>query len=122
MFGKMYPAREIYPCSEDWGKLAVSVCNLERAMTVAQELSKIAKQDLKGHQKGPCRSRIGQGRAVRGQAGRGEVSLKHKVSEAGSVLEVSSTVLDQLAEPRTFQYKRPGPQEADVPSLRTSLL
>jgi hypothetical protein len=23
VFGKMYPTKEIYPCSEDWGKLAV---------------------------------------------------------------------------------------------------
>jgi len=71
VFGKMYPAKEIYPCSEDWGKLAVSVSGRERAIAVAQEFSKTAKQSLKPHQKGPSRSRIGQVRPGRGQAGMG---------------------------------------------------
>jgi hypothetical protein len=91
VFGKMYPAKEIYPCSEDWGKLAVSASDLERAMTVAQELSKIAKQDLKGRQKGPSRSRIGQGRPAKGQVAMG-VPANHKVSQPKPVLEVSSEV------------------------------
>jgi hypothetical protein len=65
VFGRLYPPKEIYPCSEDWGKLAVSVSDLGRAIIVARELSKKAKQRLKAHHKGPCRSRIGQGRPAK---------------------------------------------------------
>jgi len=40
MFGKDYPAKELYPCSEDWGTLAFTTNSLEKAMAYAQSLSK----------------------------------------------------------------------------------
>jgi hypothetical protein len=51
-FGKDYPARELYPCSEDWGKLAISVSDLDRAMDSAKEYSERAKQSQKTRQNG----------------------------------------------------------------------
>jgi len=51
VFGRQYPAKEIYPCSEDWGKLAISTSDLDRAMGAAREYSKRAKQSLKTRQK-----------------------------------------------------------------------
>jgi hypothetical protein len=67
VFGRRYPAKELYPCSEDWGKLAISTSDLDRAMDAAKEYSKRAKQSLKTRQKGADSSRIRQGR--RGKAG-----------------------------------------------------
>jgi hypothetical protein len=49
-FGKDYRAREVYPCSEDWGRLAISTSDLGRAMDSAKEFSKRAKQRQKTHQ------------------------------------------------------------------------
>ena len=62
VFGRQYPAKEIYPCSEDWGKLAISTSLLDRAMDAAREYSKRAKQSLKTRQKAADSSRIRQGR------------------------------------------------------------
>ena len=89
VFGRLYQAKEIYPCSEDWGRLAITTSELGRAMAAAQEFSKRSKQSLKDRQTGPCRSRIGQGRTGTGQAGSG-VAVKHKVKEPDPVLEVPS--------------------------------
>jgi hypothetical protein len=51
-FGKDYPARELYPCSEDWGALAISTVDLERARDGAQEYSKRLKHSKKTRQNG----------------------------------------------------------------------
>jgi len=51
-FGKDYPARELYPCNEDWGKLAISVSDLDRAMDAAKEFSHRAKKREGTHDKG----------------------------------------------------------------------
>jgi hypothetical protein len=51
-FGKDYPARELYPCNEDWGTLAVSVSGLDRAMDAAREFSRRAKQSQTRRQNG----------------------------------------------------------------------
>ena len=51
-FGKDYPARELYPCSEDWGKLAISTSDLDRAMDAAREFSNRLKQSQKTRQNG----------------------------------------------------------------------
>ncbi|HSS16474.1 MAG TPA: hypothetical protein VLQ29_05790, partial [Candidatus Dormibacteraeota bacterium] len=40
VFGRQYPAKEIYPCSEDWGRLAISTSDLDRAMDAAREFSR----------------------------------------------------------------------------------
>jgi hypothetical protein len=61
-FGRPYPAKELYPCSEDWGKLAVSVSDLDRAMDAASEFSRRAARRQSTHLKGPDSSRIAQGR------------------------------------------------------------
>ncbi len=42
VFGKKYPAREVYPGNEEWGKLAISVSDLDRAKEAAQNFSKRA--------------------------------------------------------------------------------
>jgi hypothetical protein len=60
VFGRQYPAKEIYPCSEDWGRLAVSTSDLDRAMDAAREFSR--RESLKTRQKGADSSRIRQGR------------------------------------------------------------
>lgn len=86
VFGKLYPAREIYPCSEDWGKLAISTSDLNRAMDAARDYSK--RQGLKARQKGADRSRIGQGRRVKGGR-RYSHRAKHKVHEPEPVHELS---------------------------------
>ena len=51
-FGKDYPARELYPCSEDWGTRAISVSDLDRAMDAAKHLSKRVKHSQKTRQNG----------------------------------------------------------------------
>ena len=51
-FGKDYPARELYPCNEDWGKLAISVSDLDRAMDAAKHFSQRGKQSQKTRQNG----------------------------------------------------------------------
>jgi hypothetical protein len=51
-FGKDYPARELYPCSEDWGTLAISTSNFDRAMDAAKHFSQRVKQSQKAHQNG----------------------------------------------------------------------
>jgi hypothetical protein len=51
-FGKDYPAREIYPCAEDWGTLAISTSDLHRAMDAAKHFSKRVKHTQKAHQNG----------------------------------------------------------------------
>ena len=66
VFGRHYPAKELYPCSEDWGKLAISTSDLDRAMAGAREYSKRAEQNLKTRQKAADNSRIHHGR--RGEA------------------------------------------------------
>jgi hypothetical protein len=68
VFGRQYPAKEIYPCSEDWGKLAISTSDLDRAMAAAKNFSTRVTQDLRSRQKGLSRSRIRQGGRVRGRA------------------------------------------------------
>lgn len=88
VYGRPYPAKEVYPCSEDWGKLAVSVCDLARALTAAREFSKRVRESLKEGQKGPSTSRIGQGRPAKGQAGMG-VPAKYEVNQPGPVPQMS---------------------------------
>jgi hypothetical protein len=61
-FGRQYPAKELYPCSEDWGRLAVSVSDLDRAMDAAREFSRRAAKRQNTHLKGSDSSRIRQGR------------------------------------------------------------
>jgi len=61
-FGRQYPAKELYPSSEDWGKLAVSVSDLDRAMDAAREFSSRAARRQSTHLKGADSSRITQGR------------------------------------------------------------
>jgi hypothetical protein len=55
-FGKDYPARELYPCNEDWGKLAISVSDLDRAMDAANDFSQRAKKREGAREKGPTGS------------------------------------------------------------------
>jgi hypothetical protein len=50
MFGRKYPAKEVYPCSEDWGTLAFTVNTLERADEVARSLSKSPRKAISS----PC--------------------------------------------------------------------
>ena len=38
-FGKLCPARELYPCAEDWGKIAVTRRALESAIEAAKLFS-----------------------------------------------------------------------------------
>ena len=64
VFGRHYPAKELYPCSEDWGKLAISTSDLDRAMDAAREFSR--RESLKTRQKAADSSRIRQGRRVKG--------------------------------------------------------
>jgi hypothetical protein len=52
VFGKDYPSRELYPCSEDWGRLAISTSDLDRAMDSAKNFSQRAKQSRKARQNG----------------------------------------------------------------------
>ena len=52
VFGKDYPAREIYPWAEDWGRLAISTSDLDRAMDSAKHFSQRAKQSRKARQDG----------------------------------------------------------------------
>jgi hypothetical protein len=52
VFGKDYPSRELYPCSEDWGRLAISTSDLNRAMEAADHFSQRAKQSRKARQNG----------------------------------------------------------------------
>jgi hypothetical protein len=52
VFGKDYPSRELYPCSEDWGRLAISTSDLNRAMEAAKHFSQRAKQSRKARQNG----------------------------------------------------------------------
>jgi hypothetical protein len=89
VFGRQYPAKEIYPCSEDWGKLAVSVRDLDRAMDAAQEFSKRAKQRLTTRHKGSDSSRIPQGRRAKGHAAT-PTRVNHKVSKPKAIHEPSS--------------------------------
>ena len=51
-FGKDYPPRELYPCSEDWGRLAISTSDLNRAMEAAKHFSQRARQSRKERQNG----------------------------------------------------------------------
>jgi hypothetical protein len=66
VFGREYPAKEIYPCSQDWGKLAISTSDFDRAVDAAKEYSK--RQTLKARQKATDRSRIRRGRRVNMEA------------------------------------------------------
>jgi len=75
VFGRQYAAKEIYPCSEDWGKLAISVSNLDRAMEAAMEFSKRRKKRLlETPQKGADSSRIAQGRRAASDVGTGDTA------------------------------------------------
>jgi len=47
-FGKLCPAREIYPCSEDWGTIAVTRRDLESAIEAAKGFSKRASARCRG--------------------------------------------------------------------------
>jgi hypothetical protein len=67
VFGRQYPAKEIYPCSEDWGKLAISVSDRDRAMEAARYFSRRVARRQNTHLKGPDSSRIRQGRPGRQQ-------------------------------------------------------
>jgi hypothetical protein len=51
-FGKDYSARELYPCSEDWGTLAISTSDFDRAMDAAKHFSQRVKQSRKARQNG----------------------------------------------------------------------
>ena len=64
VFGRHYPAKELYPCSEDWGKRAISTSDLDRAMDAAREFSR--RESLKTHRKAADSSRIRQARRVKG--------------------------------------------------------
>ena len=64
VFGRQYPAKELYPCSEDWGRLAISTSDLDRAMDAARKFSR--RESLKIRQKAAGSSRIRQGRRVKG--------------------------------------------------------
>ena len=87
MFGKQYPAKELYPCSEDWGKLAISVSDLDRAMDAAKEFSKRReKRLLDPPQKGADSSRIAQGRRAASDVGTADTA-KHKVDEPKPIHE-----------------------------------
>src|SRR5439155_22137406 len=55
-FGKDYLPRELYPCNEDWGKLAISVSDLDRAMDAAKDFSQRAKKREDTRDKGPTES------------------------------------------------------------------
>jgi hypothetical protein len=55
VFGRQYPAKEIYPCSEDWGRLAISTSDLDRAMDAAREFSR--RESLKTRRKAADSSR-----------------------------------------------------------------
>ena len=80
VFGRQYPAKEIYPCSEDWGKLAISTSDLDRAMDAAREYSKRAKEGLKARQKGADSCRMPQGRRAKGSP-LTPTRLNHKLAE-----------------------------------------
>jgi len=56
VFGKDYPSRELYPCSEDWGRLAISTSDLNRAMEAAKHCSQRARQSRKARQNGSKRA------------------------------------------------------------------
>jgi hypothetical protein len=87
VFGRQYPAKEIYPCSEHWGKLAISVSDFDRAMDAAREFSKRReKRLLETAQKGADSSRIAQGRAAAGDAATADTA-KHKVNEPKPIHE-----------------------------------
>lgn len=87
VFGRQYPAKEIYPCSEDWGKLAISVSDLDRAMDAAREFSRRReKRLLETRQKGADSSRIAQGRRVASHAATPDTA-KHKVNEPEPIRE-----------------------------------
>jgi hypothetical protein len=60
-FGRQYQAKELYPCSEDWGKLAVSVSDVDRAMDAAREFSSTAARRQSTHLKGPDSSQLSAG-------------------------------------------------------------
>jgi hypothetical protein len=70
VFGRQYPAKQIYPCSEDWGKFAVSTSDLDRAMDAAREFSR--RESSKTRQSGADSSRIRHGRRVEGPSRRGQ--------------------------------------------------
>jgi hypothetical protein len=40
LFGRHYPAKELYPVSEDWGRLAVTKENFGKAKAAALKLAK----------------------------------------------------------------------------------
>ena len=87
VFGRQYPAKELYPCSEDWGKLAISVSDLGRAMDAAKEFSKRReKRLLDPPQKGADSSRIAQGRRAASDVGIADTA-KHKVDEPKPIHE-----------------------------------
>jgi hypothetical protein len=89
VFGRQYPAKEIYPCSEDFGRLAISTPDLDRAIDAAREYSERAKQSLKTHQKAADSSRIRQGRRVKGPS-RPRTRLSHKATKPELIHEPSS--------------------------------
>jgi len=85
VFGRQYPAKEIYPCSEDWGKLAISVSDLDRAMDAARAFSKRReKRLLETPQKGADSFRIARGRAAARDVGTLDTA-KHKVDEPKAI-------------------------------------
>jgi len=89
VFGRHYPAKELYPCSEDWGKLAISTSDLDRAMDAAREYSKRAEQSLKTRQKAADSSRIHHGRRGKARA-TPLIRLSHKATEPELIHEPSS--------------------------------
>ena len=72
MFGKDYPAKELYPSSEDWGSLAFTVNTLKRANEVAKGLSK-------GSWKGISTPLVASGKAISSQS-RGKVAKQPKTA------------------------------------------
>jgi hypothetical protein len=78
VFGRQYPAKEIYPCSEDWGKLAISTSDLDRAMDAARELS--SRESLNTHQKCADSSRRRQGSLGKARAA-SLTRLNHKITK-----------------------------------------
>ena len=60
-FGKVCPARELYPCAEDWGKIAVTRRTLESAIEAAKLFSTRAAPRAAGQIHRPLANLVGSG-------------------------------------------------------------
>lgn len=54
-FGKDYQARELYPSAEDWGTLAISTSDMDRARDAAQHFSNRRQKTQQDGSKGALR-------------------------------------------------------------------